>query len=516
MVGKGVMLPVFVVGIVTAFTLSNADAQPKYSLKKSQLQVVSGDQICGLIKSKWTPVKKAGKRYVVDSKNKSRCKSLLAPTSLKKSGIASIPSASGMLKARSSAAMLEVVGSPPLLKDIPTLGAKNVFWSSGLIESLNASIAPTQAQCQEFFHGIQDGQSAGMLGCFATQGVGYSFQSILEGGNSACLMKGIPTKANLDSNAISIVDGSLPDGDITKLFSPPSGASDRLIKIVIEQAGGAPGGNPPSGSGGAPPADGGGSGSKQYGFIRIHSSKKLAANGLQYGYNMWFCQDGQSTPNNYEETSVSLSGDYKLLRVHVAGTNKFQSEISAFLTKVGADITFDLTKERTARSTGEFMGSNFKSQVSVLPDNTITTKVKESFNGFGRSNFGVASFSGSGLADFSVRSAAIKDAFFTQTRQAGIEFRQPAYVSAPDTGLVAKLADVDLVTDPFYTESGAVTPDFSDKSCTAEVDVALSMDMSNPLLMQVFMGCANDRLSNMDFCRSAEMFQAQSKCAPPQ
>jgi hypothetical protein len=45
----------------------------------------------------------------------------------------------------------------------------------------------------------------------------------------------------------------------------------------------------------------------------------------------------------------------------------------------------------------------------------------------------------------------------------------------------------------------------------------LSMNFSSPLLMQVFMSCANDKLENMDFCRSQEMFEAQGKCqGPPQ
>jgi hypothetical protein len=332
-------------------------------------------------------------------------------------------------------------------------------------------------------------------------------------------MKGIPTKENLDGGAITVVDGSIPDGDITKVFSAPSGSSDRLVKILIgAPGGGGPGGGGPGGGGpGGGEPGGGNSGGSQTGFIKIHSSKKLQSKGLQYGYTLWFCNSGAATPNGYEETTVSLAGDYKFTGIHGQGTNEFKHEISASLTKSGADITFDLTKPRTASSIGEFAGANFKSFVSVSSDNTIATKVKESFNGFGRSNYGVASFSGTSLAEFRVLSAAIKDAFFNQTLQAGVEYREPTYVSAPDAALVAKLSEVDIATDPFYTEAGVVEPDFSDKSCSADADLTLSMNFSSPLLMQVFMSCANDKLENMDFCRSQEMFEAQGKCqGPPQ
>ncbi len=482
-------------------SVHHAAAQTKYSLKKGQVVTVSGNKLCGLIKSKWSPVKKSGKKYVLDKKDKKRCASLLAPSALKKSGLALIPSASSLLKASPSASKLTTSGTAPVLKDIPTLGAKNVFWSPGFIDTLIASESATQEQCQEFFVGANDGQSAGMLGCYSVQGVGYSFQSILEGGTSTCLMKGLPTKENLSAGAIRVEQGSLPSNDISQLFAIPPGAKDRLVKVVISNF--------------QEPGDGNGSGGGgQVGFMNIHSAKKIAAKGNQYAYNLWFCNQGESTANNYEETSVSLGGVFAYKNVTSMQANKFQNEITAHLTKSGSSVVFDLAKERTASSSGEFQGANFKSLVTVLPSNIITSKVKESFNGFARSNYGVASFSGSDLSNFRVLSAALKDVFSVQSMQAGVEFRDSVYVSAPTTDLIPLLADVAIGTDSFYSQDGTVTPDFSDKSCSAEADVTISMDFSSPLLQQVFMSCQSDRLSNMGFCRSQELFQAQSKCVP--
>jgi hypothetical protein len=492
----------FLAALVCLSTHS-AVAQTKYSLKKNQLVTVSGNKLCGLIKSKWSPVKRSGKNFIIDKKDRKRCNTLLSPSALKKSGLALIPSASSLLKARPSASTLAVSGTAPVLKDIPTLGAKNVFWSPGFIDTLIASEPATEQQCQEFFVGANDGQSAGMLGCYSVQGVGYSFQSILEGGTSTCLMKGLPTKENLSAGAIRVEEGSLPNNNISQLFAAPSGAKDRLVKVIINSFQEPGGGN-----------GGGNGGGGQIGFMNIHSAKKLASKGNQYAYNLWFCNEGETTANNYEETSVSLGGLFTYKNITSMQGNKFQNEITAHLTKSGSSVSFDLTKDRLAASSGEFQGSNFKSLVTVLPENIIKSKVKETFNGFGRSNFGVASFSGTGLGDFRVQSAALKDVFSVQSMQAGIEYRDSVYVSAPTTGLATLLSEVDIATDPFYAQDGTVTPDFSDKSCSAQADVTISMNFSSPLLQQVFMSCQSDRLNSMDFCRSQEMFQAQSKCVP--
>jgi hypothetical protein len=467
----------------------SAQAEKTYKFKKGQLVKVSGKQ-CGLIANKWKPVKKSGKSYTVDKKGGRRCATLLTPAALKKSGLASIPSAAGLLKSSSQTSALAVSGNPPAVKNIPTLGVKNVFWTPGLVDAITAANPPSQSQCGEFFHGTSDGQSAGMLGCYSVQGVAYAFQSILEGGSSACFMKNVPTQANVDSGGVQVIDGSLPGGDITKLFSTPTGSKARVIKVVINGFGD----------------------QNEHGFIKINSQASLDKKGQQYAYNLWFCKEGQTTANNYEETSVSLAGEFKYFNVFVEGTNEYQNQIAAYLTKTATGVEFDTTKERTAQTAGEFQGANFKSLVMLLPNNTITTKVKESFNNFGRSNYGVSEFSGSGISDFAVRAAAIKDVFSNQTQEAGIEYRDTVYLSAPSSTLKSELAKVDIATDPFYTEAGTVTPDFSDKSCSQEADVTVQMNFSVPSMQAIGQTCSAQQLQNMDFCRGNEIIAAFTKC----
>ena len=464
-------------------------AEKTYKFKKGQLVKVSGKQ-CGLILNKWKPVKKSGKQYIIDKKGGRRCSTLLAPAALKKSGLASIPSASGLLKSSAKTSALAVSGNPPAVRTIPTLGGKNVFWTPGLVDAISVANPPTQLQCSEFFYGATDGQSAGILGCYSVQGVAFAFQSIIEGGNSACFMKNIPTQENVASGGVQVVDGSLPGGDITKLFSIPTGTKARIIKVVIAGFGA----------------------QNQYGFIRINSQSTLDKKGQQYSYNLWFCNEGQATANNHEETSVSLAGEYKYFNVFAEGTNKYQNEITAYLTKSASGLEFDTSKERVAQTSGEFQGGNFKSLITVFPNNTIATKVKESFNNFGRSNYGVAEFSGSGLSDFTVRAAAIKDVFSNLSQEAGIEYRDTLFLSAPSSTLKSELAKVDIATDSFYSQSASVTPDFSDKSCSQEADVTLQMNFAIPSMQLIGQTCSGQQLQNMDFCRGNEILAAYMKC----
>jgi hypothetical protein len=411
---------------------------------------------------------------------------------MKKSGLSKIPSASSLVRARKGTSSLEVTGTPPPLKDIPSMELKNLFWSAGLIDAINDE-APTGEQCQELFTGSADGSSSGFLGCYSAQQIGYAFQSIMEGGASTCYMKNAPT-----TGALTLVDGSYPNGKVTDLFTTPSGSQDRLIKLQIAGFG-----------------DGGG----QTGFIKLDSESKLASNGLQYAYTVWFCQDGEAQASNYERSTVSLSGEFKYEGVNLTEGSEFKNEVVAQLVKSGSGIEFDPAQNRTAKTSHESAGSKFKSIISILPSNIISTKVKEVFNGASRESYSLASFSGSGLSSFRVRSSALKEVFTatdgpSMSNTAGVEFRDPRYVSAPTASLVDGLDDVSLDTDSFFDQDASVTPELGDKSCDASADIVVSMNFSNPKLMELAAKCEAEKLDNMDFCRgSAELTAALGACS---
>ncbi len=478
---------------------SSAAAQKTYTFKKGQLVKVSS-KLCGVINNKWTPVKKSGKSYVIDTSSKTRCRSLLSPTALKKGGLSKLPSAGSLVRQNAQAAWVsDPSGTPPILKDIPTIsgGIKGLFWSPGVIDAILAGTA-SASQCSEFFVGATDGSSAGAVGCFSLQGVGYAFQNILEGGGGTCYMKGV-SKNSLLNNGISVTDGSLPDGSLENVFVSPTGSQDRMVKVVIGGFGGGP---------------------SQTGFIKVDSSSKLTSAGLQYAYTSWFCEGSSATPNNRERVTVGINGEYTYSGVNSMNQMKFSNEIRGFLATSGSSVTFDATKDRSSETRGEF-GTNgsFKGSVSISNDNVLRAKVFDNFGSGAHKQYAVSKFTGTGISSFRVPQSAVKDlfdAFGSQAFQGIFEYRaDPSrYVSSPSSTLGDSLSEVDFNTDAFYQSPASVTPDFSGQSCSADAEVTLQMDFSSPALQQVAMSCMSERLSSMSFCNSDPMIaQAFQKYA---
>jgi len=476
----------FLAGLSLLSTAAEAQAK-KYTFKKGQLVNVT-DGLCGVVNNKWTAVKKSGKSYILDTKKKSRCRSLLSPTALKKGGLSKIPSAASLMKTNSqTAGVAEPSGTPPILKDIPTTagGIKGIFWTPGVVEAITAKAA-SPAQCSQFFVGQSDGTSAGVVGCYSLQGVGYAFQNILEGSGGTCYMKGVSNDALLN-NGITISDGSLPDGKLANVFAAPSGNKDRLVKAVI---GGFGGGGSPS----------------QTGFIQVDSSSKLASGGLQYAYTSWFCDDGATTPSNKERVTVGIDGKFQYAGINEQNGMSFSNTITAYLATAEGSVGFDVTRERSSESYGQFGTSSFKGLVTISADNFITSKTYDNFGSGAHKHYAKSQFTGSSIADFRVPQSAVKDQFdaFNQAHQGAFEYRQDVarYVSSPANSLLSEVSSVDFSADTFYQAPDTVTPDFSGLSCTADAEVTLQMNFMSPALQQVGMACAQERLSNMNFCSS--------------
>jgi len=482
---------VALIAAVLAVAPDGAWAQKRYTFKKGQLVQVSGKP-CGIIGGKWTPVKKSGRSYVIDTSNKTRCSRLLSPSALKRGGLGKLPSATTLVRSRSrSPRVADPSGTPPILKNIPTFsgGIKNLFWNAGVIDDLQGG-SPSADSCAQFFVGPTDGTSAGFMGCHSIQGVGFAFQSILEGAGGSCYMRNVPKQQFIDSGAITVVDGELPDGDITKVFSVPSGSKDRIVKVVIT------GFQEPGGDGGS-----------QVGHLRIDSASKLSSNGQQYAYTSWFCPQGSQTPSSAERITVSLSGQYGYTGLHNQGSSTFESKISAALASQGSNVTFDPNQARTSTNQGTLGGGrSFKASVSITPQNRILTKVFDIFlPGQQHKNYSVGEFTGSSLADFRVVQSALKDRFIAGDMSGVFEYRGGStnrYVSAPDGELNGALASVNLDTDPFYAEPASVDGDMSGYDCSVTADVTLQMDFSDSSLRSVARMCERERLSGMNFCSS--------------
>jgi hypothetical protein len=467
-------------GLALFISVDTASAAPKrYSFKKGQLVKVTG-KYCGLIDGKWTGVKKSGKSYVIDGSAGSRCKKLLKPGFVKNRGITALPVLAGIVKQRTSPARSAAVsGTPPTLSEIPAI-VKNLFWINGEVDAIGSG-SPNGEQCDDFFHGNADGDSSGLLGCAGVESVGRAFQSVLDGAASTCYMSRVATTSAFASGGIEVIDGRLPGGSITKLFSAPDGASSRTVKVTLS---GFPGGG------------------NQTGFLVIDSQEKLARDGNQYGYTAYFCNSGSSTPTSYERATVTLDGRFKLGGYNRDSNHEFKNQVEAALTQSGSSIIFDLSKSRVAKAEAEDeAGNRFKVQVSVNPDDTIDSKVTERTDASRRKIVSTARFTGTDIATLRVAESASKARFDENRRDAAFEYRDSAYVSAPTSALLTEISESALDGTFFETE-GEVEPNFSGKSCSADADVTLRLDFTVPALAAIAQECETKRLEDQSFCFS--------------
>lgn len=494
--------------------------------KKGEVTKVTGGY-CLLVKNKWTPGKKSGSGYAVDKKAKAgvkaACKALLSPAALKKTGMTSIPDTSSVLSSNNSSSSAvhrsSVSGTPPLLTDLPG-NIKATFWRPGVIEGINSG-SPTEAQCHEFFAGTADGQSGGMGACYLAQGVGYSFQSILESGTSLCYMKNFPTAVNVASGGVTVTRGSPPGGNISQIFSVPNGSAARTIQVSVSgfedsrsrrETGRA-------GSGEGAPAD-------QTVYIRVDSAAANARNGNQYGYSLWFCEDG-NVPTGYERTTVSLSGEYRSKHTDRGDGGTFSNDVRAFLRNVDGELVFDTSRPRKASVTASRSGEEsfrFKSDVVVTADNLIQNKVYDIFRDRSRKAYSVAEFTGAGIGEFRFLQGAYGDlntesGVTLGSFESATEYRDSYYAAAPESELVDDRDALDISADSFYNSAPDADFDAGDLSCSALADLAVTINMTNSTVRSSVSHCEGERLEGMDFCRSDEEVALAernffSSCAP--
>lgn len=119
----------------------------------------------------------------------------------------------------------------------------------------------------------------------------------------------------------------------------------------------------------------------QTGFINIDSATQLGSNDLQYEHTVWFCQQQESQPRNYERTRASLSGEFKQTGVSLFGSSEFRNEVTAQLEESGSGYSFSADTPRCAETSGEFGVGKFKAAVTMPPSNILTSKIKELFAG---------------------------------------------------------------------------------------------------------------------------------------
>jgi hypothetical protein len=472
-------------------TVAEAQSFPKKKV------VTSGKSNCALHKNKWQPVKKKGKSFVLDTKakkaDKVACKSLLVPS--KSTSLDDLPSVNALGRSNTSAkavlASLAVSGTPPLLSEISSLGAQNVFWRPSIVSDVATGNPPSANSCQEF-DGGGDGESSAFFGCYMAQGVAETFSNILSGAGSLCYMRNMPSQANLDSGGVQVVAGSLPSGGITKVFETPSGSAARLVKVAL--------------------------GAEDI-FIRVASAKTNESKGNQYGVDLFFCQGG--SVQGGESTVITLGGSFKSESFNTmpsqngGAAGKGHTSVAAPLIKTSAGLAFDPNAERTASYTSINGSWIFASQVTIGGDNIIKNKFRSSQNGTSNKIYTESKFQGSTITTAQFLEGASKGSltnpmFGSQTFSGAAEYRNTFYASAPSSAFAQSVNAFNLDADPFFTGTPTV-PDAPLFDCGSTADVTLAMNFSAPSMQQLAQTCEALNIRNPQFCQSQTVIAAQAR-----
>ncbi len=491
---------------VASVSMANGASAQTATLKKNQIQKLSSPRVtCGYFpKLKvWKVAAKAGSKYKVNKKAssaaKSACSRLIKPGALKNYGLDDLPASEAVVAANTNVNSIRnrrplgiqsVSGTPPTIAEIVAAGSENTFWAPGIVNAISSG-TPTNDQCNDFFNTSDDGGSGGFLACYMTEGTAYSVSQVAQAGTSLCYMRGFPTQAVLDDGGVALVSGSLPDDDISKVFNTPAGSSPRVVKV--------------SGAG------------ESTIFIKIYSAAQNVRAGNQYGFDIWFCEDGETEPQEYERTRVSAGGEYISSSANFhEGQSKFAGVTRAFLRSSGGALAIDSTRTRTAQFSGEFNNGSFKSSLSINGNNELHTKVYDIHEGGGepRKAYSIARFAGSGLSGLQFFEGAYKDSSSGGNNgglSGAVEFRDSYYVAAPSSEYLADLEEVNFSTDAFYASAPSVSADGSSFSCSQEPTVELSLDMESSAMMAVAEACEGDRFDGEEirFCRSTVLEQAQ-------
>lgn len=485
---------------VLLLSFSSHGIAQNLSLKKNQIFKISSALTCGFVagKNKWLPIKKVKLNYVLNSKassgQKSSCDKLLKPS--KSLSLTKIPDTTKILKSVANASsrgihMSAVSGTPPTLPEISALDTSTLFWRSGVVDAIGTG-SPSQEQCSEFFNGQSDGQSGGFSACYMTEGIGYSMGSIAQSGTSLCYMKNFPTTANKNAGAVSVTSGSLPGNKMENIFSTPLGGTARLVKVR---------------------ADSGGEANTI--FIKVYSENENVEQGNQYRYDIWFCEDGDTRPQEFEQTKISAGGELITTAIHSSGDGGTGfSTVKGFLKARGSSLTYDNSKVRTALyghvQEGE-RPSNFKSSVVVNADNEIRTKIRDRQGEQpARKGYSVARFLGSTIGDLRFLEGAYKESNEQFSFSGATEYRDSLFVSAPSSAYINELSGVNFTSDSFY-DSQVSLPGTLSASCSARADIVLALDMTHEAMAPVQETCEGFRMDNLKFCQSESLSAAQER-----
>ena len=409
----------------------------------------------------------------------------------KKGGLRVLPASGEAIRSRRKKNRMAITangrvvsGEPPRLVELSSDPA-NTFWESGLVDAI-ANDSASQDQCNSFWSGNNDGDSAGFGACQMAEGLGRALEIAADGGTSLCYMKNFPSEANLQAGGLTVVSGTLPDNDITKIFSP--GESIKLVQVDIS--------NSPS------------FGDEEEGeqdhsiFIRVSPNSES----FFYKAELWFC-DGEGESAQVSGTDVieiAKSGKITSRNENMgSGGESFYSEFEGYLRPAkGGVLQYDKDRPRTAKAGAVFGESSFKVDLEIR-GRQVNVKTRSGGDG-GDSflNTSVMRFSGNSPEEIRFREGAFRSIFNGNDSFDGVaEWRDTFYAAAPGSSLSTKIQSAEeMNNDSFFQTGPDVSLDFSAYSCGVTPDIHVSLDFSNQTLLSSVTQCQPLIFSNLDFC----------------
>ncbi len=434
-------------------------------------------------------------------------------------GLSGLPDTSQMVSTSSTNSWQRMAssGTPPKLTEIgvsnestAAANALRYFWNDdgGTPTSTTDIVTWLAAQapggglvttCGQFFEATA-GSPGGEVACRMAQTTGYSFQPVIESGTSFCYMKNMPSAVGADNISPRL-------GNPEELFNQQS--EDRVVKAIVTGQTGED------------------AGQDQTVFLKVHGRNSVGSN--KYKVTLWFCGDGETSPNGYEELEVNrTTGAYSAVSAHGDNGN-FTSELSAFLIAgENGTLSFDTTKDRVVQVQNSHDGvcsGNHKAHVTINSAGEIIVKsyhVNDCGGGdtFSDKNYAIANFTGTSIADLAFTEGAVKGSG-TSTGGGGgsheyrgaTEFSGSYYASVTSGTKFETVNAYNFSSDDFY-DSAPTTPtvDASSFSCAQEVQYTVTMDFSEEAVAEIKEDCEGKRLNNMNFCDSETVRDARETC----
>jgi|GEM_PF-1932437 len=370
-------------------------------------------------------------------------------------------------------------GTPPTIVSLGDSSIKETFWAPGFIDEVNSAGSLTQSQCEQFFGLGTDGESGGFLSCNLAQNVAHSFEIILQGEVSMCILRAMASA----QSGVS-VDGA---ATVAEALTPNTDNTPKLVKVAF-------GGFPGEGGPNIPGV-----------YISIPGAETNKLNDNLYERTIYFYEGG-ANPMGRENGVITKSLLYTTSQMFFySGLIKYLSSVSSPITlNDNGTIIFDPETEKTMNTSYVGIGGggicDYNKVEMTFNDKKIKQKLSDKCFGDPIPSYSVLRYSGSNMSNLRFIEGGAKDSFITSIT----EYRDSSYVSAPDNNeFLTDLAEVDLSEDFFTQEPEIDTSELNSFDCTrTDIDATITLDFTSPALQAKLFTCQTGTLSNLDFCQA--------------